>query len=170
MAKLNDRQQRLLDAVGETLRAVEPSLKRLRDDYDIADYRGKAPVRAAIEAATSAGVPFNRITKDGMGFTYPGKLRDWLEVPDALVNRMNGDDPVAVATEKFQDTVEKVTSVTRDNGTGDIVVTYLGDTYRVKSFGDIGGFWSGAEPTIPEAVYKLIGEEYPQWELVEDGE
>ena len=170
MAKLNDKQARLLASVRETRAQVDESLAKLEDDYIYADFRAKSPVRDAVQAALDAGVPYKRIAEEGMGFTYPAKLRAFLQAPDAVVRRLMDANPVVQAVETFEDTVEQVKSVTRDGGTGEITVVYKGLTYTVPSFGPAGEFWSSAVAEVPQAVYDLIQAEFPQWELLEEEE
>lgn len=170
MANLNERQQRLLDAVRETNEQVAPVLQELEDDYQFALYQAKAPVREAILAAEDAGVPFSRIMKDGVGFTYPGKLRAWIQAPEAVVKRIMGSKLGAEPTTEFDTTVRKVGAVVRDPSTGEFSVSYLGDTYKVPSYGPAQECWSSADPEVPQGAYDLIQREYPSWVLLEDEE
>lgn len=174
MANLNEKQERLLANVGRVLEQVTPNLNRLREDFDAADYRAKAPVRDAISAALEADVPFSRIVKDGMGFSYPAKLKDWLRPPGGLFAGapVPAAEPVSTrqTAEQFSDAVDAVKTVTRDADTGEIKVHYLGMEYVVKSLGTSKEFWSSADPAIPQGVYDLIQREFPAWELLEDEE
>lgn len=179
MAKLDEKQQRLLLAVSETMAQVKPTLDTLSSDYLYADYRAKAPVRDAINAAQEAGVPFIRITEDGMDFSYPGKLREWMSAPDEVVQRLisGGPDmltpsapaPAAVAA-KFDDAVEAVKTVTHDSASGVFTVNYFGRQFEVPSLGGSAMPWSSADPAIPQGVYDLIKKSFPMWELLEDEE
>ena len=170
MANLTEKQQRLLDAVRETYQQVAPALARLEEDYIHAEYRAKAPVRDAIQAAEEAGVPFKRITHEAIGFSYPGKLRDWIRTPEAVIQKiLAGEAPLPKSTE-FEDVVESVKTVVRNPSTGEFTVNHLGTTYSVMSFGPNQECWSSADPAIPQGVYDLIQEEFPTWVLLEDEE
>lgn len=170
MANLTEKQQRLLDAVRETYEQVAPALARLEEDYIHAEYRAKAPVRDAIQAAEEAGVPFKRITHEAIGFSYPGKLRDWIRTPEAVIQKiMAGEAPLPKSTE-FEDAVESVKSVVRNPSTGEFTVSYLGNSYTVLSYGTAQECWSSPEAGVPQGVYEMIQEEFPTWILLEDEE
>lgn len=169
MTRLNDRQARLLASVREIRDQIQPTLDVLEFEYESAVYRAKGPVRDAINAALDEGVPYSRVTNEGMGFSYPGKLRDWLRPAESVVDRMFAQEQVVpVAAEKFEDAVDQVQTVTKDDKTNDFVVVYRGATYRVPSYGTGDSTWSSAQPSIPQGVYDMIQESYPQWVLLED--
>lgn len=167
MANLNEKQKRLLENVRETYEQIRPQLTRLEEDYLFADFRAKAPVRDAIAAAEEAGVPLKRITEEGMGFTYPAKLRAWMQAPDAVVRRLMSGNVVEAASAAFEEVVDTIRTVTRDNTTGVFTVVYLGEEYNVPSFGPTDESWSTADPSVPQGVYDLIQSEYPTWVLLE---
>ena len=167
MAKLNERQARLLEAVKETYGQVKPSLEKLEFDYQSAEYRAKTPVRDAINAAVEAGVPYRRIAQEAMGFGYPQKLQLWLSAPDSLVQALMGG---AVPVTEFDSTVEEVKAVTREPTTGEFTVNYMEKTYKVPSYGPMNDCWTPADPSIPQGVYDVIQREFPQWTLLEDEE
>lgn len=170
MAKLNEKQQRLLNTVRETHEQIMPSLRKLQEDYEYAVFRAQAPVIDAIRTAEVEGVPFKRITEEGMGFTYPMKLRQWIQPPESVVRRLMSTDVAVATSEVFENTVAEVRAVSRDSHTGEFTVTYQGNVFTVPSIGPDNEPWSSADPHTPQGVYDLIKQEYPTWELMEDDE
>lgn len=170
MAKLSERQQRLLDTVKETRSQIEGPLRTLADDYEYAEFRAKAPVRDAIEEAEKGGVPIKRITEEGMGFTYPAKLRAWVQAPESVVRRLMQGTFSAPLNVGFEEVVASVTAVSRDDSTGRFSVMLDGVQHTVDSYGPPSEPWSEPNSAIPQSVYDLIKKEFPQWELIEDEE
>lgn len=168
MTRLNERQTRLLATVRETNEQIQPTLDKLNLEYEIASYKAKAPVREAIEAAIEDGVPFSRVMREGMGFTYPGKLKEWMQMPESMAKHIMNQDLVEATATEFDSTVADAAVVTRDDTTGVFSVVYRGEKHEVKSYGSDGDFWSSADASIPQAVYDLIREEFPSWVLLED--
>lgn len=167
MTKLNDRQERLLQNVAQTRDQVQPNLDRLQEEYELADYRAKSPVRDAIETAQEEGVPFRRI-QEVMGFSYPEKLKNWMRLPDSATKRLLAGDVPAQASKTFVEVIDSVKTVVRDSHSGVFTVHYNGHPYQVASSGPNEEAWSSADPAIPQGVYDLIKKEFPTWELLEE--
>ena len=79
MTKLNDTQERVLQAVKATFADTLPVLQKMEEDYEYAVYRAKKPLREAVEDALENGVPLKRLALDAAGFKYPQELKLWLE-------------------------------------------------------------------------------------------
>lgn len=168
MVALNDKQQRLLNNVKETLESIQPTLDKLEEDFQYAHFRAKAPVIDAIRAAEVGGVPFKQVVE--LGFKYPAKLQKWLQPPDAVVRRMLSTDVAVATNEVFEETVAQVRAVTRDSFSGEFKVHYQGNVFTVPSTGQDMAPWSVADNLTPQGVYELIKQEFPAWELLEDDE
>lgn len=161
MTILDDDQLRMLKTVRERYQDVQPTLDRLQLEYQLAVYKAKRPVQDAVDEAMESGIPLSKIAMDAVGFSYPQKLRRWLEPDPELAVKLAGGDTVLHAAETFEDEVDTIESVTRSPQDGSFSVVYKGDTYTVSAIGPDTEPWSTREEGIPQGVYNLIVSKYP---------
>lgn len=167
MTNLNDHQEKLLRVVKETFDDVMPVLDKMKAEYEYAEYRAKKPLQEAVEQAIAGGVPMSRITKEGTNFTYPQKLTNWLATPQSVTDRLEGGDVALQATDTLEDGVSDIETVTRDPRTGAFKVWQGTRPYEVKAFGPDDAAWAEREENIPQVVYDLISDKYPDFVLLE---
>jgi hypothetical protein len=161
-------QERMVQNIVELHEKVQPVLKRLREDFEQAEYIAKHAVREAVAAAQGVGVPFSHIAKEGLGMGYSTKAKDWL-APPRSVTVDEAETATKVVVDAPTGTVSlSVDTVVRDPKTGVYVVTYDGTTYSVAAVGPDTEPWSSAAHDVPQAVYDLIKKHNPNWVLLED--
>ncbi len=167
MTKLNDTQERVLQAVKATFADTRPVLQKMEEDYEYAVYRAKKPLREAVEDALENGVPLKRLALEAAGFKYPQKLKLWLEPSEELLARLSGD-VVLQTSDQFADDVESIKTVVRNPKTGEFEVTYKGEFFSVSALGPDAEPWSSRDTTVPQGVYDLITDEYPAYVVLEE--
>lgn len=170
MTNIDDGRGSLIRTVKDAYTSVQPALEQLLEDYEYAVYRAKKPVRDAVEAAVEAGIPMKKIVAEATDFSYQQKLTRWLAPPPTVAEKFEDEDEVFQATEQMKDTVDAVVTVARDERTGVVKVWHGTKTYEVTAIGPDSSLWAERDPSVPNKVYELILERYPDFVLLEDEE
>lgn len=175
MTKLNEEQEELLTSVRKAMTAATQALEKIKEDFEAATFRLKTATIDAIKAAEDGGVPFSRITRDGMGFSYPQETRNWMEPPSwakVMVDGVATVDPVkpTKVTKELHSELKATSSVTRNTRSGIISVVHNGEAYKIKATGPDGECWATKDQKIPDEVYQKITATYPGFVALEDSD
>lgn len=161
MAILSQSQEDLLANAGKSYRRVQPYLDKLQREYEYAVYQAKRPTVLAVEAATTAAVPYSRIMAELEDFKYPKQLKDWLAPAAIIADEPNVKPEGSELTGDIEAAAGEVEDVTRDPRTGVFTVTMGQESYEVRAMGEDDVAWAPRDEAVPQEAYDLIIAKHP---------